>query len=382
MLVVRYNAKEILQGCFMESIQKINEVDLYLDERELKAISACIEKRWLTEGPNTTLFRDILIKETNSPFVTFAPNATLGLFLSLLALDLPRNSEILIPSFTFYASATAAIFAGLKPVFVDVKLDTYNMDVNDCYKKVTPHTKAIMLVHCYGQSSEIDPLLQFARNNNLVVIEDAAQGYGVRYKNQHVGTFGDVGVISFFSDKVVTMGEGAAILVRDEVLFERIKLMRNQGRPSSGTFIHPELGMNFRITDLQAAIGLTQLKKFPEIHSRRVDLWNYYQCELQGIGDIQFMSIIEESTLTPFRFPITTTWNKELHEFLKNKNIGTRSFFYPMHLQPKLKNNPIEHLPNSEALFNTGLCLPIHRYIEKEASAYIINSIKEFYSTL
>jgi perosamine synthetase len=365
----------------MENLQSVKEVDLYLDDNELQAIAGCIQKRWLTEGPNTQSLREAIMAETKSPFVTFAPNGTLGLFLALLALDLPKDSEIIIPSFTFYASATAAIFAGLKPVFADVKIDTYNLDPEEFRKKITNKTRAVMVVHCYGQSSELDAILQIAKEYDLRVIEDAAQGFGVRYKNQHVGTFGEVGMISFFSDKVVTMGEGAALLIRDEQLFERIKLMRNQGRPSAGTFIHPELGMNFRITDLHAAIGLSQIKKFPEIRARRLALWNHYREALQDVGDIQFMTVIQESNLTPFRFPLTTKYNVDLQQYLQKNGIGTRGFFYPMHLQPKLRTDPVAELPNSETLFNTGLCLPVHKHIRDQDVQYIVETIKLFYQS-
>lgn len=361
---------------------QIREVDLSFDDQEVTVVTQCIQSKWLTEGPRTQQLREAIQKDTGSPYVTFAPNGTLGLYLALLALDLPPGSEVIVPSFTFYASATSVVFAGLKPVFVDVKRDTFNLDPALLAEKLSPKTRAIMVVHCYGQSCELDSVMSFAREHNLFVIEDAAQGYGVKYKNQPVGTFGDIGMISFFSDKVITMGEGAALLVREESLFEKVKLMRNQGRPSSGTFIHPELGMNFRITDLHAAIGYEQVKKFPQIVARRRQIWAYYCQQLRGVGDIGLMRIIPESNIVPFRFPFTTQHNKALQQFLQERGIATRGFFYPMHWQPKLKKDPVEHLPNSEALFNTGICLPIHNGLTDADIEYITTTISEFYESL
>lgn len=358
---------------------QIKEVDLFLDDQELTAVSHCIQSKWLTEGPRTQQLRELLIQETQSRFVTFAPNGTLGLYLALLALDLPPGSEVIVPSFTFYASATSVIFAGLKPVFVDVKKDTLNIDPAELERKLSPRTRAIMVVHCYGQACEMEPIMAFASKHRLRVIEDAAQGYGVRYKNQAVGTFGDIGIISFFSDKVITMGEGAALFVQDEALFEKIKLMRNQGRPSSGTFIHPELGMNFRITDLHAAIGYEQAKKFPQILASRKKVWDRYEAELKGVGDIEFMRVIPESNIVPFRFPITTQHNQALKDYLKSRGVDSRGFFYPMHWQPKLKQTPVESLPNSEVLFNRGLCLPVHAGLSTTDVDYIIEAIRAFY---
>lgn len=178
------------------------------------------------------------------------------------------------------------------------------------------------------------------------------------------------------------MGEGAVITTRNEKLFEKIKLMRNQGRPHSGVFIHPELGMNFRITDIQAAIGYAQVKKFPDILAYRQLLWQQYQTDLLGVGDIGFMSMTPHSTLTPFRFPITTKYSKALQQFLKSHHIASRGFFYPMHLQPKLKSNPVESLPISELLSDTGLCLPIHHHISLQDVQYITTVIKQFYQQL
>lgn len=354
---------------------KIFQNDLFIDEKELDYIQKSIENRWLSEGNFTKKFSEEISKITNSKYVTFAPNGTLGLFLSLLALDLPRGSEIILPSFTFYASATACIFAGLKPVFVDVDLDTCNLLTEKIESAITNRTSAIMAIHIYGQSCNIGDILEIARQRGLKVIEDAAQGFGVKYKGQHVGSLGDVGVFSFFSDKVITTGEGAAVVTNNQALFEKILLLRNQGRPSAGTFIHPELGMNFRITDLQAGIGLSQLNKFPQIVQKRLNKFAYYEEILSSVSEIQLLKLAPFSSFVPFRFCFRTDRKESLCLNLNKEGISTRSYFYPMHLQPKLKEYASHSCKNAELLYEQGVCLPIHHHLSRDDIEFICEKI-------
>lgn len=360
-------------------LRRISQVDLFIDEEELEKLTPSIMDRWLTEGPRAAELTEAIKETTGTRHVVFAPNGTLGLYLALLGLDLPKGSEILIPSFTFYGSATSAVFAGLKPVFVECYEDTYNVDIEDLERKITPQTSAIMPVHIYGQMCDIRSVMDIAKRHGLKVVEDAAQAFGVHFSGQHAGTFGDIGVFSFFSDKVITMGEGAALFTQDDALYERLRLLRNQGRPNAGTFVHPELGMNFRITDLHAAIGLVQLGKLPAIRERRSALWELYRKELSGVGDVSFMSIHPESEFIPFRVPITTSKREELEAFMRENMIDTRGFFYPMHLQPKFVSDPPQSLPISEKLNATGVCLPVHRYISDEDAMRICDTISTFF---
>jgi len=359
---------------------RISQVDLFLDDAELESLTPSILNRWLTEGPRAAEFTEAVKDYAGTQHLVFAPNGTLGLYLALLGLDLPKGSEILIPSFTFYGSATAAVFAGLKPVFVDCYEDTYNIDVEDLERRITPQASAIMPVHIYGQVCDIPAVMNIAQRHGLKVIEDAAQAFGVHFNGQHSGTFGDVAVFSFFADKVITMGEGAALFTQDDALYERLRLLRNQGRPNSGTFVHPELGMNFRITDLHAAIGLAQFRKLPLIRARRDELWSLYRKNLEGVGDIRFMTIHPKSEFIPFRAPLTTNRREELEVFLRENLIDTQGFFYPMHLQPKLATSPARPLPVSEKLNATGVCLPVHHHIRDEDALRICQTIKQFFA--
>ncbi len=337
-----------------------NQIEPWLDQDELDAIASCIDARWLTEGPQAAKFLAQIQEETGAQHAVLAPNGTLGLFLALLALDLPRDSEILIPAFTFYASASSAVFAGLKPVFVDADPQTFNLDSSALESLVTERTKAIMPVHVYGHSAPLDEVCAFAEKHHLVVIEDAAQAYGVTYQGRHAGTWGDVGVISFFSDKTITTGEGAVVLTNDTPLYEKLRLLRNQGRPHSGTFVHDSLGMNFRMTDLQCAVGNVQLGKLPRIIARKSENHARYVANLSGIPGVRWLQVQPGSTHIPFRFAMVSDRQKQVVAALEENGVQTRGFFYPLHLQPALQQYAQGPLPVAEDLAANGICLPIH----------------------
>ena len=358
---------------------KITQVMPCMDKSELELIEKAIGNKWLTEGPYAKSFLENIKNFTGSKYAVLAPNGTLGLFLALLAIDLPRGSEIIIPSFTFFASASSAVFAGLTPVFADVDINSFNIDFGKIEECITEKTKAIMPVHVYGHSCRIDRVMEIAKKYNLIVIEDAAQGFGVFYKNRHVGTYGDISMISFFADKTITTGEGAAVLTQSEELYNKLLLLRNQGRPNSGTFIHSSLGMNFRMTDVQCAIGVAQFGKFQRILDKRLKNYALYERSLAEVGDLEFMQVEKDSTFVPFRFFLRTNHKQSLTEYLEKSEIQTRSFFYPMHLQPALKSFTSKALSNAELLYRTGTCLPLHHYMSEENIIFISGKIKEFF---
>lgn len=340
----------------------IYQVSPKIGEEELNNISDSIGAKWLSEGPWAEKFLDNLKSVSKAKNAVLAPNGTLGLYLALLSLDLPPGSEVLVPSFTFFGSASSIVFAGLKPVFVDVSLDDYSMDLNDLKSKVTSNTKAVMAVHIYGQIVNLSKLSLLCKELNLVLLEDAAQAMGVKYDGTHSGCVGDIGVISFFADKTITTGEGAVVFTKNDELYEKLKLLRNQGRPNSGTFIHSSLGMNFRMTDLQAAVGVAQLSKLKDIENQRLATYHIYLEYLFNSENIGFMKRDKNSTFIPFRFPITTNKKDLIMQKLTDARVQTRSFFYPMHLQPpliKYHNNKVP-CKNSESLYKSGIALPIH----------------------
>ena len=221
-------------------MKNISQVSPWVDNEELGALEKSIKEKWLTEGPHTKKFIDKLIDLTGSKYILPVPNGTLGLFMALLAFDPKEEDEIIIPSFTFFGSASAAHFAGFKPVFCDVNPVTYMMDLDDLKKKITSKTRVVMPVNIYGKSHSFKSIIDFCHSNNIFVLEDGAQSIGVfNEEGIHSSISGDIGVISFFADKTITTGEGGIVLVKDKNLYEKLKLIRNQGRPNSGTFIPP-----------------------------------------------------------------------------------------------------------------------------------------------
>lgn len=362
-------------------MRKITQVNPYINECELSLIENTINDRWLTEGQYTQKLLDEFIALTNAKFALPVPNGTLGLYIGLLSLNLPKGSEVLVPSFTFFGSVSSIHFAGLIPRFVDVDLTDYMASADSFRSAITPNTSAIMPIHIYGASADMDPILDLATEKGLKVIEDAAQAVGVFYKDKHCGTFGDVGVFSFFADKTITMGEGGIIITDDEVLYNRLKLIRNQGRPNSGTFIHPEFGMNFRITDLQAAIGVAQLEKLEKVKQYKTSLFQMYSDRLLNTDYIKVMQPKEYSNYVPFRYAFTSPIKEEIQLALSTNEIQTRDFFYPMHLQPAVQalypSINKASFPNSETLNEQGLCLPMHLGITESDVTFICDVINQ-----
>lgn len=353
----------------------------YVGDEELENLKLVIERKWITEGPFSKEFLDLIKEKTKAKYAVLANNGTLALFIALKAIGIGKGDEVIVPNLTFIASATSVYFAGAKPVFVDVDNSSLNIDVSKIEQLITAKTKAIMPVHLYGQSADMDPILAIAKKHNIKIIEDAAQGFGVYYKGRHTGTIGDVGTISFFADKTITTGEGAVVLTNDEKTYETLKLIRNQGRPNSGTFIHPFLGMNFRMTDLQCAVGVAQIKKFDEIVRIKKANFDLYYSKLKDIDELSFVDEMEYSNFVPFRVNIKVKKQPELINYLESNGIQTRGFFYPLHRQPCFSYLEYEsdEFEVSNRLNQTGLSLPIYPGLKEEQIMYVVNAIVSFY---
>ena len=375
---------------------KVKQFKPFLGEEEFLSIKDCFDTNWITEGPKSKEFCDKLLELVGAKYGVFANNGTLSLYLGLKALGIKDGDEVLVPNFTFIASANAVIMAGGVPIFVDVDKDTMHIDLVKCRKLVTPKTKAIMPVHIYGTAADMDSIMEFANKYRLKVIEDAAQAIGVKWNGKHCGTFGDIGSFSFFADKTITTGEGGFLCTNDEKVYEKLLYLRNQGRINRGSFIHPEIGFNFRITDIQAAIGLAQLKKLDLIIQKKKNILDLYKHHLGGVPGIKIFEPPSQSDHVPFRVAILFEDRAEdVMKFFETKGIETRTFFYPLHQQPcfteimqtqycdicvetfGIKCN-MQCFQNSIALYNHGVCVPSYPELTEEEIQYICESIKEY----
>ncbi len=362
-------------------MMKVPQFLPWIDDDEYRAIKSCFDSNWITEGPKTKEFGEKLLQLTGARFGVFAPNGTLALYLGLRAIGVGSGNEVLVPDFTFIASATSIEMTGARPVFVDVNRDNFQIDLSGADKLVSPKTKAIMPVHIYGTVADMNAVMAFAKKHNISVIEDAAEAVGVYRGGKHAGTFGAVGIFSFFADKTITTGEGGFVVTNDENIYDRLLFLRNQGRKERGSFVHPEIGYNFRITDLQNAVGLAQLQKLEEIKKRKSRILNLYRKLLKDTPGITFFKPDEGADWVPFRVGILVDKASGLMDYLKENEIEPRTFFYPLHRQPalaKFGQNNDANFPNATFGYEHGVCLPTFPTLTDEQITYVCETIKRF----
>lgn len=359
---------------------RIPQFQPYFDEQEYIAIKQCFDSNWITEGPKSKEFVEKLCELMNVEYGVLAPNGTLSLYMALRALGIGCGDEVLVPNFTFIASANAVEMCGAKPVFVDINEDLH-INIDMAKKLVNKKTKAIMPVHIYGMACDMEQIVSFAEAHKLKIIEDAAQGIGITWNNKHVGTYGDIGSFSFFADKTITTGEGGLLVTNSKETYEALLYIRNQGRIDRGSFIHPEIGYNFRMTDIQSAIGLVQLKKLSTIINKKACILKTYQENL----DSRYKIITpknDKSNHIPFRVCTTVSGGSEgLMNHLKENNIETRTFFYPLHMQPcfsNLKKSSKASFDISITKYKEGVCLPSFVGITNEQILYVCEKMNEY----
>ncbi|MRG46923.1 aminotransferase class I/II-fold pyridoxal phosphate-dependent enzyme [Chitinophaga sp. SYP-B3965] len=364
----------------------IPQIQPWIDDAELQELTRVIASTFITEAALTKEFEQMTQQLTGAKYVIAVANGTVGLYCALKALNIGAGDEVIVPDLTFIATANAVIMAGATPVFCDVESKTFCIDIASAKSKITAKTKAIMPVHLYGQSADMPAVMKLAGEHGLKVIEDAAQGVGVLLDGKHAGTFGDIGILSYYGNKTITTAEGGIILTNDEELAKKCYRLKNHGRDTKGTFIHEHIGFNFSFTELQAAIGVAQMKKLDKIIARKKEIHDKYEQELAGIPG--FESLYVNPAVRPV-FWFTSYWVEkleELAEFLKNNGVQTRRFFYPLHLQPCYQDPSLgiaadpEDFKATTNAYNHGLSLPSSYLLTTEEQDTVIKKIKEFYA--
>jgi len=360
----------------------IPQIQPWIDDKELGYLKKVVKSTYVTEHLLTEEFENRIKDLTKAKHAIAVCNGTAALFCCLKALGIGDGDEVIVPNLTFIATANAVIMAGATPVLCDVNEHNMSLDLDKASQCLSQKTKAIMPVHLYGHSSDMDEILSFAKKHNIKVVEDAAQGVGVTYKKQHVGTFGDLGILSFYGNKTMTCGEGGVILTNDDELAEKCYRLKNHGRSSKGVFVHETIGFNFCFTEMQAAIGLSQLDKLPKIISRKQEIRDKYCDELKDILKPLQPNIKEESPVYWFTsFLVSPEEKIKLVKSLKERFIQTRDFFYPLDKQPcyrgLLDMAPRCDFSGSHNLYQQGISLPSSCELLDEDQDKIINAIRD-----
>lgn len=358
-----------------------------LDGKEKEYLNECIDTGWISsEGPFVVRFEENMAKYCNRKYGIAVCNGTAALEAAMIALDLPKGSEVILPSFTIISCAQAITKAGLIPVVVDSDKDTWNMDVNLVEEKITKNTSAIMLVHIYGLPTDIDPIISIAKKYGLKVIEDAAEAHGLEYKGKKCGGFGDISIFSFYPNKHITCGEGGMILTDDSKLAERCKLARNLFFLPERRYVHEEIGSNFRMTNMQAAIGCAQLESIERHLEKKRHIGALYTECLKNVPNINIP--IEETNYAKnlyWVFGIVLNddiglTNIDICNKLKERGIGTRTFFFPINKQPVFLDMGLfvsDSCPVAEKLSNKGFYVPSGLGITDEEIIYVSDCVKE-----
>ncbi|MCH7702087.1 MAG: DegT/DnrJ/EryC1/StrS family aminotransferase [Planctomycetes bacterium] len=363
---------------------KVQQFSPSVGQQEVFNLLDTLRDNWMTEGKWTARLEAMIRDRCGCSYALMVPNGTLALFAALKVLGIGPGDEVLVPDFTFFGSASAVALTGAKPVLVDVRASDFTMDPGAAERSIGPATRCIMPVHIYGQTCDMAALTKLAQGHDLLMVEDAAQGMGVTCGDRHVGTFGDIGCMSFFADKTITTGEGGVLLVNDQELAERCMYFKNQGRLERGSFVHPQMGYNFRITDMQAAIGVAQFERIDAVIARKREIVDLYREHLAAAPGIEWPADNGLGQTVPFRANILVDHAERLADFLSTKDIQARRFFYPLHRQPSLNadNAVVRETPKqSVRLFERGLSLPSSPDITTEEIRYVCSSITDFLGT-
>lgn len=357
-----------------------------LSGNEEKYLLDCVRTGWISsEGPYIKKFEEMMAEKTNRKYGAAVANGTAAIDIAIEALGIGQGDEVIVPSFTIISCISHIVRVGAIPVVVDSDPITWNMRVDLIEEKITPKTKLIMAVHIYGLPVDMDPLLALAKKYNLKVLEDAAQMHGQTYNGAPCGSFGDVSTFSFYPNKQITTGEGGMVLTNSSELNEEFKSLRNLCFQTK-RFIHEKIGWNYRMTNMQAALGVAQVERLDEIvKMKRGNGLKYYEL-LNGLGGVQL-------PLLETKYAKNIFWvfgllladdhkldGAEVMQKLALKGIGCRPFFYPIHQQPVLSKMGMfkgETYPVAERLYKKGFYIPSGLGLKDQDIERVAIAVKE-----
>jgi len=353
-----------------------------LSGKELEYVSDCIKTNWISsKGKYINQFEESFSKYCGAKHGIAASNGTTALHLALASMGIKAGDAVIIPTFTMIATVNSVTYTGAKPVLVDSELETWNMDPTKIEKKITPKTKAIMVMHTYGHPCDMDPICEIAEKHDLFVIEDAAEAHGAEYKGKRTGGIGDAGCFSFYANKIITTGEGGMVVTNDDKIAEMARMLRDQAFEPK-RFIHRYVGFNYRMTNLQAAIGVAQMGIIDEsVNTRRKNamLYNSLLENVKGIT-LPPEASWAKNVYWMYTVLIEDSFGRsrdDLMVYLKEKGIDTRSAFYPVHSQPVYAEQYAgEKYPVADDLGRKGINLPSGNTLTEDQIRQVVETIK------
>lgn len=358
-----------------------------IGKEEEKLVLDGIRSGWISSiGKYIQEFEEKFARFSNAKYGITTSNGTTALHLSLVAAGIGHGDEVIVPSMTFVATANAVSYTGAKPVFVDSEFESWNIDPEKIKEKINKRTRAIIPVHLYGHPAQMGIINSIAKKYELFVIEDAAEAHGAMYKSKKVGSMSDMACFSFYGNKIITTGEGGMVLTSNKQLSKKLIMLRDHGVSGRRKYYHPHIGFNYRMTNLQAALGVAQLKKIDQVIEKKRLIATWYKKFLE--------SLVPEIILQPeakwaknvyWMFSILTPRkgkkNRDaLIKQLKKNGIDSRPFFYPLHKLSRYKQD--EPYPVSEFLGHSGLNLPSSTDLTEEKIEYISKKIIEIWKKL
>jgi perosamine synthetase len=340
----------------------------YIGPREKELVLEALDSGWVSSiGKFIDEFEVNFARYCGTKYALAVSNGTTGLHLALAALGLQPGDEVIIPDLTFVATANAVAYTGATPILADVDPDTLCLDPASVRSLITSRTRAIMPVHLYGHPADMDALSEIADAHGVAIIEDAAEAHGAEYKGRRVGGFGKCGVFSFYGNKVITTGEGGMLTTDDGEFYQRARRLRDHAMSPQRRYFHEERGFNYRITNLQAALGVAQLERIDEFLDRRTEIMNWYNSEIATSDRVRLNRVKNWAKSAFWMICLEVDWFDDARrdafmQALKGRGIDSRPYFCPMSSMPMYKQTP---LAVSAHKARTGLNLPSYFELTK-----------------
>lgn len=367
----------------MTNAPRINVAVPYFSGTEKVYLNEAFDSTWISsKGSFIDRFEQKIAEMAGSKYAVVCNNGTTSLHLGLIALGLNPGDEVIMPALTYVATANCVRYCGGIPVFVDNNPRTFNIDPEKIEAAITPKTKGIMVVHLYGQSAEMAPIMEIAQRHGLWILEDAAEAHGAKYRGEPVGSFGACASFSFFGNKIVTSGEGGAVTTSDPDIYERMKLFRNQGMDPNRRYWHSVVGYNYRMTNLTAAVGLAQIERLTTALDNRRQLAQKY-CELlkpiADVGKILLPMTADDCLHSFWMYTILVNSDIEnkrdsVMSMMDADGIETRPVFYPVNEMPPYYQ-PDLHVPNAAYSSSRGINLPTHEHLTDSDLERVVDSL-------